>query len=66
MAATQSATERCVTCGAPATVTPDPASPWAFPWRCVRGHRGVIAWAHAHPPPVYVRPPADQAQAGLF
>jgi len=50
----QKATGRCE-CGAVLGYVPT-VSPWEFDWRCERGHRGTVSWAHASPPPAYGGP----------
>ena len=62
-AARQPATGRC-DCGAVVTFTPHVGRPYEFDWRCARTphpHRGVVSWAHRHPPPVFEGPPAPVA-----
>jgi hypothetical protein len=61
-APTQPATIRCEACRALVRVVAQ--SPYEFTYRCACGRGGVIAWAHAAPPPQFT-PPAPQ-QLSLF
>lgn len=46
----QDAFHRCE-CGRSALCVP--TTPFEFEWRCLCGRAGLIAWAHANPPPIF-------------
>ncbi len=51
---------RCDRCGARVNVIQETA--YEFRYACPCGHRGLVSWAHADPPPVF----EAARQADLF